>query len=298
MALQYNINLTPSTGANAVFNIMAWLAAQSWTIPTSSDGLTYNPSGQQITTSGAGAGGMSNLDAWWVGQIPGGSKAFCFQRGSTNQLWRVKYSPNNGFIVGSPTATVTPTATDQVVILGGGTDAAPTFANLFAGDGTYRLEIVADNAAPYNFFSVAFPIASGIANNCNHAFFMDSVANVFATDTDPFAVSAGGGAAGYLGSLLGTTETVYGQVNGTVQAMSIIPYPVGWQVDPTTGFDQDLPLVYQVATLYQKGQSTLFKWNTCSNLRQTPSLMTNIVTSDTLQMGWLLLPWNSAGITN
>jgi len=160
MAFQFNVNLTPGTNAEAVYRFKEHLKAQGWTVPRSSDGLTYNSSGDQITGFGSGANGMANNNAWFVIQSPTLTKQFCVQRGPGNTSWRVKYSRATGFSGGSPSATIVSTATDQVITAGGGTDASPTFANLFGGDASYRLHLMADNASPYGFYMLGITIGT------------------------------------------------------------------------------------------------------------------------------------------
>jgi hypothetical protein len=232
--------------------------------------------------------------------MPGSTKQFCVQRGTTNQLWRVKYSPVNGFSLGTPGVTQTPSASDEKIILGGGTDAAPTFATLFAGaDGSYRQEVAADVASPYGFYSVTFPISSSSVDNCNHALLFDPVQNTYASDTDTYVVSACGNAHS-LGSGIGS-EGFFGLVSGTVQAINAVAWPAtvssgSWAVDPVTGFDQFLPVVYYAPSANLKGSSTLLQWNTVAG-RITPTLLTDVTVNDSVQMGTCLLPWNGNGIT-
>jgi hypothetical protein len=114
------------------------LKSTGWTVPASSDGTTYNAAGDEITTGGSGAGGLANNRAWFRIQDPDGGREFTFQRvnATTNGQWRVKYSALDRFTGGSPAATVTPSATDEAVLFGAGTDASPTTSTaLFNTDG-------------------------------------------------------------------------------------------------------------------------------------------------------------------
>lgn len=138
MSWQFTVNQNPSGGPAAIFNLKTALKAQGWTVPRSSDGTTYNAAGDQITQAGTSAGGMSNAFAWFVIQEPSGVRQWCFQRATGvaptgNENWRIKASGAAGFTGGSPGATQTPSATDEVILLGAGTDAAPTMAQLMSG---------------------------------------------------------------------------------------------------------------------------------------------------------------------
>lgn len=140
MAYVFDTNqAVPATsGATFPFRLKELLKTQGWSVTSSSDGTTYNAAGDQITHSGAGADGMDNNLAWFNIQEPGANgRAFTWQRGGNGALWRVKYSggPATGFVGGTPTATRTPSATDEVLCAGGGTDASPTFAQIFPDPG-------------------------------------------------------------------------------------------------------------------------------------------------------------------
>jgi hypothetical protein len=143
-----SVNNSPNTGAEAIYAFKTTLKSAGWTVPRSSDGSTYNSSGDQITSAGTGAGGMENNWAWFVIESPNGEHQWCFQKDQNdNAEWRVKISSLDGFTGGSPDATQTPSATDEQIILGSGTDASPTCADLFPTDTNYKFHVIAQNAA-------------------------------------------------------------------------------------------------------------------------------------------------------
>lgn len=130
MAKYYSVNNINDANAFAgvFYTLKTKLVEAGWVVKASSDGTTYNSTGDQITSAGTGAGGMNRSLAWFRIQDPAGLREFTFQRGSAGvSNWRVKYSASSKFTGGSPAATVTPSATDEAIILGGGTDASPTF---------------------------------------------------------------------------------------------------------------------------------------------------------------------------
>lgn len=149
MAKISSVNNLVGTGAEAIFILKETLKTAGWTVPKSSDGTTYNAIGDEITHEGEGAGGMENNYAWFVIESPNGEHQWCFQKetGGDNQEWRVKISSLDGFTGGSPSATQVPSATDEQVIHGSGSDAAPVMADLFLTDGAYRFSVIAENAA-------------------------------------------------------------------------------------------------------------------------------------------------------
>lgn len=136
---------TPATSCVAMHKLRTRLVAAGWTVTKDSDGTTYSSSGAQVTTGASGAGGFGNDRAWFVVQSPGGQQ-WCVQVVSVASVtYRVKVSPSAGFVT-SPGATTTPSASDELVIHGSGTDASPTGAALFGTDGTYRLEVETDSS--------------------------------------------------------------------------------------------------------------------------------------------------------
>jgi hypothetical protein len=152
MSYSFSTNNSPATGAIAMYTLLSTLITATWTKPKDSDGTTYSSSGVRITGGGSGANGLANNSAWFVVSAPNG-RQFCIQRGTTNQAWKIKYSKAAGFVGGSPSATQVPSATDEQVIVGGGTDASPTFYTLFGSDNSYRMSCGCGNSAVgYAFF--------------------------------------------------------------------------------------------------------------------------------------------------
>jgi len=151
---------TPATSCVGMYTARTRIiSGGGWTSVKDSDATTYSSSGVQLSTGASGAGGLGNDRAWFVIQHSSGVQ-WCFQVVSVASItWRVKVSPSAGFTT-SPSATQTPSASDELVIWGAGTDASPTGAQLFPTDGTYRLECEAEST--YGGWSVhAFPTGGG-----------------------------------------------------------------------------------------------------------------------------------------
>jgi len=179
MTMQFDANFIPATFAEAIFRIKQLLKSCGWVVQASSDGTTFSTTpgnvNDVITTAGAGAGGMANTLAWFVIKKPDSGAMFCFQRVddatvypaalntlgyapllgfSANLCWRIKYTLFAPFTSGTPSAIETPTSVDEHIIVGGGTDAAPTFAVVpLYPDGDQTFTISADNAAPYGWWA-------------------------------------------------------------------------------------------------------------------------------------------------
>ena len=151
MALVHNVNVPVTTGAGTVFNLLTTLLAAGWTVPSSSDGTTYNSSGNQISSAGSGANGLDNNRAWFRVRDPGGRREYIFQRGLNSGAWRVTFSELDQFVTGSPSATVVPSAADSQLLLGTGTDASPTFSTTWLDAvATGKTHCVAEDTAVGN----------------------------------------------------------------------------------------------------------------------------------------------------
>ncbi len=180
--MPYALNQSPATGAEAI-----WIFAQTATTPLPATdtarwkfGPTGGGTGGVYSVCGSvftAAAQLANPYAWFVLQGPGyvtspapaGGlqyyRQLCFQRGASNASWRFKYSPRAGFSGGTPSPTVTPSATDEQILLGGGTDAAPTFGTLLPADGTYRMQVNVYEDS-YGFYLATYPLGNATPNAC------------------------------------------------------------------------------------------------------------------------------------
>lgn len=202
MAKFSNVNNVLAFNTNA--GAAAWLlafktvaVAAGWTVPRSSDGTTYNATGDQITTANTGAGGMQNTGAWFILREPGGRREWCWQyaNGATQLNVRVKYSPLARFTGGTPGAVRVPSATDEQLMFGGGTDASPTYAGISnAPSGRYHIVF---NSTPiggcYPF--VCFWTATGAATQSPGFVMQEPMApgSYSVTDGDPCLVYCSNG---------------------------------------------------------------------------------------------------------
>lgn len=170
----------PATGAIAIWTVIQmWIAAGATKL-ADSDGTTYSATGEQVTGGGSGANGLGNTSAWVRIQFPGGREV-TIQRGTNNTAWRIKYSAQSHFTGGSPGAAQTPTAADEALRFGGGSDAAPTYGTWLATDNSYKLFGGAGGAADGWWFGTAL-----ISNGASSAGgYMDPLSSSTASDDDP-----------------------------------------------------------------------------------------------------------------
>lgn len=135
-------NATPASVAEAWWDWLTTMKAStlggtSRYVRTSGDGTVYSQAGDVISS----ASKLANANAWFVlrgrpfqdGQATA-YRELCLQFDASGNA-RFKYSPRAGFVQGSPSPTQVPAASDERPVLGGGTDASPTFAAFWPAGG-------------------------------------------------------------------------------------------------------------------------------------------------------------------
>lgn len=196
MTYTFSTNLLPATGAEAMYRLKELLKSVGWSVKSSSDGSTYNSTGDQITSGSSGANGMNNTSAWFRIQCPtmgGVTREFVLQKTSNATNWRIKYSYSAGFTGGSPGITRVPSATDEGTLIGGGTDASPTFTAIYGTDAGYRLQLAAGGISDgYSFYSIGYTFNGTATTVPNHFFYMDNLASgsFDAADVDGYVAFA------------------------------------------------------------------------------------------------------------
>lgn len=310
MAFQYSVNNTPATGSVAIFLLMQNLIAAGWTVLGSSDGTTYNPSGNVITSGSSGAGGFGNADAWFRIQCPvanGATREFTFQHsGASNATLRIKYSMAAGFIGGSPSATETPSAGDQEIILGGGSDSSPTFATALPADGTYRFHTAAgDISVGYGFYYITLTTGT---TTTNYSMVMETLQSSTFTsgDPDPTIIYPPNNA-GFPPNTYGEWFSWYAPTPTwtTPQLCGIggaPAFPGGAGSNPNTSKEDGVP----IPVVRDSGQSAPFGWKGFLSMSVWAGVtVTNMSTIDTITTGSkdriyysnLWLPWNGSNPT-
>ncbi len=325
MAYQFDVNGTiPGTGAACLFRMKTLLKTMGWTVKSSSDGTTYNSTGDQITQGGTGAGGMANNAAWFRIQQPGANgREFTVQgQGVNTYLARIKYSggPSTGFTGGSPGATQTPSATDEKIILGGGTDAAPTYAQFIqTPESSQRFNMLAgDSASNYNFLWWTQTTGDNWAYTGMYLDVLVSGTYPLA-DVDPAVVYMDGFSSlifnQNIGNVGGSTQCWFNKglggaafqpVGGAYYyAPGAVPiFPTQGGQNHITGKDDFAPIVYMrpsnlVAPYGFKGVSSLLVWNSVA--RGYGDTFNVVSTKDYLALGWqstvyVAIPWNGSDL--
>lgn len=258
MANQFITNQTPSTYSFCMYNLLNVMYNAGWSIMAWSDGATVHNTGTipgpystgpgspdpvfPLTgafpnTGNSGVGGLNTAFAWFVMRQPkgtgslgnyGGKRMFAFQitNGAGSFNWKIKYSLGGGYQFASA-ATVMPSlysnvTQDDTIILGGGTDASPTFGTLFGGvagnNGLVRFNCMANDGlsgetSPFGIWATAFKTGGGIYPDM--AFIFDPLVpgTTGVGDVDPFVFGvdtpAGGTTNGVLALSNGNPPSTY-----------------------------------------------------------------------------------------
>ena len=200
-------------GSEALWRHKEMLVSAGWAVQASSDGTTYSGADDLITQGQSGANGMENDLAWFRLASPDGAREFTAQTVSASaQTFRVKYTVGDTFTIGG-SITETPSASDEYIIKGGGTDASPTGTAWHhtgnGSDGSDFFVGVAETVYPYRFYGCTLDNAYPQSSGSLWAF--DAV-DTPTGDTDPFVVLIG--TAGVNGQWArGTMDTVAGSTD-------------------------------------------------------------------------------------
>jgi hypothetical protein len=180
------LNRRCNTYAAALSAGVEMLVAAGWSYKASGDGLSgYSATGKIFTGIGSGALGWSNSRAWARLTDPSGRREITVQISPAGGAARFKVSASAKFTGGSPSATVTPSATDERLLFGTGTDAAPGFVaywdgNMLTND-LYIFQGAAFAAPPYGFWWGG----QGLPNGTKTGFLMMDPVLAPASDPDP-----------------------------------------------------------------------------------------------------------------
>jgi len=140
---------------------------------------------------------------WFVMTQPNSSRSFSFQKSSISsdnegsianfhgRSYRVKYAPDGFAVTASLSATATPGAVSgsaaEIVVLGGGTDASPTYVSVIPEtyDNGYQVfySVFAQNTAPYGWYMFFWRQYEGI-----RFFGLEPVVQGPSQDPDPYVV--------------------------------------------------------------------------------------------------------------
>jgi hypothetical protein len=329
MAYTFSVNNTPVSGAYAVYVLIANLIAAGWANKSDSDGSTYAAGGGQVTTGNSGAHGLGNTKAWVRLQAPtvgSNTREIVFQRSTNNTDWRIKYSANAGFTGGSPGTVQVPSATDEVILFGSGSDASPGFSTWLGTDNGYRWHCAA-GGAPEGYCFYCFGIQTGTTSTYEGVGVMEIMATYDTGDVDPAALymagpggaifggtdttstttscnNAQGNSNGGTGAWFGATSNASGNfqfINTSVYYSGTLGVVAGTSGSsgslPFSGKDPQVGVLWfrgsnRPAPLGVKGYGTMLFWNGVT--RTNMDTFDVAGTKDRLFMNGMSLPWSGA----
>lgn len=220
MAFRFQLNKSPANFVGSYMYLWQTMVQAGWTVMSWSDGSTvhgaagagflgFSTASDGTPNHAGGANSANNTNAWILMQQPpatagawappyGGFRQLTFQRGSSTSVWRIKYSHSGSYTAPATagTAAATPvqnaTLADEVILAGGGTDAAPTFTTMFTAggfEGVMHTHCLADDgsgSSPYGFCMVTIP--NGLGTSVLGNFLFDPLLSGTAApgDIDPF----------------------------------------------------------------------------------------------------------------
>jgi hypothetical protein len=325
MAYTFNVN---NASASDAANIKKWgdaVTTAGWTITASGVGNTAGGGAQDFP---AAAPYFEWNLSWIVLKHPTQAWYFCLQRvqGNGVSTFRIKHS-KIGFSGGSPSATQVPSATDEVVMLGAGTDASPTGGTLLPATG--RANMVTGGSSE-SYAWIFFGNAAG-ASGLTWVFYFDPmVASTYPSeDTEPFVTYRAASATNiFLVSAFQNDANIKGWVPNSQTLVSVwrsivacqyvaahssnlvcIPGNIGQ--DQITGNDLLFPVPYARQGDFSaipgppcwKGFSTLLSW--VGGNRNFGDTITTSSTKDRLVLGStsatttcaIAIPWNGTDLT-
>jgi hypothetical protein len=310
MAKVYLTNQTP-VNAEAMWNLKATLVLAGWTVVRGGRGTGRGYyDGSDPWATAANARGQA---AWIVLESPDGVRQIEFQRYNStaddvyyDRFWSMWYSTKDsgGFTGGTPDEDTRATAADEHQIFNGSGGSG------WPATGTFRQQIMAEDAAPYGFWEVAY--TNGGSTYPTQMTFFDPVVSCPAEDTDPVMIfmQQGLGASDLWqdgGSAAPWCHIMKGEVGGGFVRCAGLRYYCGANVFPfaTQGAganphntkDDVVPMLYartsgQVAPYGYKGVSSIFKM--CGSSHALGDALTIATTRDWLYLGpsMPIVAWN------
>jgi len=328
MATQWIVNQTPTNGSLAMFQLVQTMISGGWVQMGSGDASTFNNSAAgPVVNGGAGATGLGNNAAWIRLEAPlqtfGGASSnreFCIQRGNADADWWIRYSVAGNFSGGSPSATVAPTAADQVNLYGTAQNAATGF---FGTNNTYRCNCMCyDASGSYGFYLFTFPTGGGSTSQT--AFVLDPLIQASTADKDPYILYTAGASANTLGGAVAATKHFGGDTSAMLAFMSTnlitancitvmasvyynmaggLIVPVTLTVDPFGSLDHTWPIHYgrrsplNFLPMGPKGWGTIMRYPGVSRNTGDTLSISAPGAKDYIVVQHISLPWNGSSPT-
>jgi len=327
MSYTFSVNNSPLTGAVAIYQLITALTTAGWIRQADSDGSTYNAAGGQVTSGNTGTNGLDNPNAWIRMQAPtvgSNTRELTFQRGASNLGWRIKYSANAHFTGGSPGVSQTGSATDEVFMTGGGTDASPTFTtNFMSANNSYHWHIVTGGAAEFYSFAVWGAVNGTSTSASGMCLDVMAAGSYPAADVDPAVMYCSSSTIGVFSEVyststlasvnvtnpaqarawLGATSAAGASLTSTNVNVSMVTYGANQMgatvtigTNPFTNKDDLFPMIWGSGfTGFPrglKGFSTLFMCGTIQRRNMTTADTISSNSRDRIFMNGVWIPWS------
>lgn len=214
MAFYALMNQNTASFVHAVHLLKDTLIARGWVLEFNGDGLSaYSTTVDVLTNpsfSGSTvAGSMGNPNAYFVLRCPDGQRRIKFRHGSLNtgdgNSIQMFYSPSGGYtgsLDGAPSATVAPTAPNEIIVSGTARTGVVTTGCMWGVTGADRVDyLIGDADEQYSF--CAWARFSGGGHTIAGGPVFDRLLNPDPDDLDPTVVGCGITS----GSWFGTSST-------------------------------------------------------------------------------------------
>lgn len=187
MTFYYNLT-NPANYSDYMYSLKEMFKTSGWTVVSSGSNLGYNASGDNLPANTNFVAG-----SWFVVSHPildGYQRFLSFQfNGSSGCRVKISWS---GFSSGSPSATRVPSAADEKIMFGSGTDASPSYTSVFYSSPSIAHNVLfrfGDAADKFSFYTFAYRkifVNDGSSDSIPHLFMMDYLEQVDVGDVDPY----------------------------------------------------------------------------------------------------------------
>jgi hypothetical protein len=309
-------NISPASQAQAIFDLKETMKLAGYTVRASGDGIAaHSAVGDIITSSGSGANGMNNTNAWFTIRQPAGGSApysgtreWTFQRSTLSYTWFCEYSgPDTTFDQTTGTATVRPVGlvAGQVKSFtpnAGADSILPSTTNF-----TYQIR-VGDSSENFHWYLQCYPLGGGTTNG--RVMFVPMSSNsITPTEDEPFimcatindllgaTIGASSGNANFFG-WQGKNGTInaWAEINSWVLALAqtgAALFPNGSGTNPDNQEDDSIPMYWgrraAAGSGGLKGATTVLRWP--SNDRETGAVFDS---ANYIHFDDVIMPWDGS----
>lgn len=203
-------------------------------------------------------------------------------------------------IAGGGTATQVPTVAGEEIVIGGGTDAAPTFAAWGPNTGSYIFQGLGYSDSPAGAVALMYPPAGSAEGGAGWFFAMDPlVSGTYETGCDDVILISCAQATPTSGDLTGETHCfarsqlgLGGEAWEELKMLNVGSIPGGAPARPRDNKKPVATILYarDTSPVDSFGESRMFKWY--GPVSSVPRTLNLLSTKDLLVIGPLCMPWD------